>query len=118
MFEPDGLIWLALLGGAVALWMHGSAMRERARTQAGRICRDTGHQCLDDTVVLAGLGPSRSRGRGVRLEWRYAFEFSTTGADRRPGRLALIEARLAWAQLDTAEGTLILDEGGRPSARH
>ena len=118
MFEPDGLIWLALLGGAVALWMHSSAMRERARGQAVQICRDTGYQCLDDTVVLASVYPSRSRGRGARLEWRYAFEFSSNGADRRPGRLALVATGLAWAQLETPEGTLILDDGGRPRHRH
>ncbi len=79
-----GLMTLVALAGGLWLWQDTMAARERATAACRRACRDAGVQLLDDTVVLEGLSLSGPWGQWV-VERRYGFEFTDTGASRRPG---------------------------------
>jgi hypothetical protein len=47
------ILFIALITGAVALWFHMSAVRERALVASKNYCRQMGVQFLDGSVWFA-----------------------------------------------------------------
>ncbi|NKI34232.1 DUF3301 domain-containing protein [Wenzhouxiangella sp. XN79A] len=102
-----------LVLGAVALWWAGAvAARDRAIAAARGLCREQGWQLLDETVALNRLRPVRGE-RGLLLERRYRFEFSTDGGERSVGGLNLRGPNVTLRWAETPEGRLIEQRLGR-----
>lgn len=116
MFNAQGIWLLAALGGVVWGWLWLSRMRERALSEAKRLCAELPAQCLDESVVLTSLKPRALLHGAQRIETHYAFEFSLAGHDRYRGELMLARGRLQWARLEHPEGTVYVD-GARVRAR-
>ncbi len=106
----DALILIAVLGGVLGFWHWSTAGRERVLLISGEICRDLHLQRLDDSVALRRLRPVLDD--GLIIERHYAFEFSTTGDDRRQGQIALRGSALMWARLEHPDGALFIDTSG------
>lgn len=89
-------LWLLVLMAAVGIWFDMSRQRERALMAARRLCTAQGVQLLDETVGLHKVRLTRSEGQ-LRLVRYYRFEVSTTGNNREPGTLWLMNGRLIGA---------------------
>lgn len=95
--------WLSvtalLAAGAAALyWLAAAAAREQAGRLAAALCRQSRVQMLDHSVVLRAVRPVRLD-TGLRLRWRYQFEYSSDGIERRRGELTLLDGALESAVL-------------------
>lgn len=105
--SPQAVIPLLLLLGAIGLWWATSvAARDRAIAAARRLCRDQGWQLLDETVALAGLRPVRGE-RGLQLERRYRFDFSSDGGERSAGGIRLVGSRVTLRWAEAPDGRVI-----------
>lgn len=105
--SPNTVIPLLLILGAVALWWSGSvAARDRAIAAARDLCSREGWQLLDETVALAGLRPTRVE-RGLSLDRRYRFEFSTGDGERSDGGVRMIGQRIHGLWADAPDGRMI-----------
>jgi len=93
---------LALLLG-VWLWQNSLQAREIAHRACRRACEHYGVQLLDDTVALEGLRLRRDDSGRVRVERRYVFEFTNTGASRQPGLVVVFGRRVEVLALDGGE---------------
>jgi len=89
---------------AVVAWIVWSTLkaRETANAAMRRACRLRGLYFLDDTVSLDSVRLVRDDEGRARLRWRYRFQFSDTGHNRRNGAIALVGSRVE--ELDVAEG--------------
>ncbi len=85
---------LALLGAAVWLWLDSLKAREVGVAAAQAACADEGLQFLDDTVAIRAMSPVRDDDGRLRLRRVYAFAYSETGANRRPGTVTLVGQRV------------------------
>lgn len=83
-------ISLFMLGAAAWLWYDTLAAREAGMREARAACAAEGLQLLDDTVAFRGLRLARDDGGVLRLQRTYAFEYSDTGDNRRPGSVTLL----------------------------
>ncbi|MFZ5510017.1 MAG: DUF3301 domain-containing protein [Pseudomonadota bacterium] len=90
-FEIVGLL---ILGGLAWFWLDSLKAREAAISAARAACDSENLQLLDDTVALARLWPARNEQGRMTLRRVYAFEYSDTGNNRRPGSVALIGHRV------------------------
>jgi len=81
---------IALLAAAAWLWFDSVKARDIAVAAARRACAADGVQFLDDTVAIASLKPARDDDGRLVLRRAYAFEYSETGAERRPGSIVLL----------------------------
>ena len=86
-------------------WLRHTRSRLHLRQFRGLI---RGCQRLDETVVLARVRLVRDAG-ALALERVYRFEFSTNGADRCVGEVALLNTRPLWARLRHPDGALHVD---------
>jgi Protein of unknown function (DUF3301) len=102
---------LIALGVALGTWYWSVAGRELVLAISREVCRDLKLQRLDDSVALRGLRIVRDS--RLTVERRYEFEFSTDGADRRCGVVALRGSRLTWVKLDLPSGPLYVDISGQ-----
>ncbi len=107
----ETLAMLCVLGFALGAWIWSVTGRERVLAVSREVCKDLQLQRLDDSVALCGL--RIVRGRHLRLERRYEFEFSSDGADRRRGIVALHGSVLTWVELEMPNGPLYIDIAGR-----
>ncbi len=93
-----------IAGGVIALlWLESRAAQETARAGCVRACSRSGVQLLDQSVALKRLRLRRHDSGRIGLLRRYAFEFSTNGADRHPGTIELHGARVLWVSLPLPE---------------
>ena len=81
---------LAFLAGVAWLWWDSLQSREAAVAAARAACLAEGLQFLDDTVGIAGIKPARNDDGRLRLQRRYEFEFSDTGANRIKGSIVML----------------------------
>ena len=102
------LVWLAAGALLLTAWWYSAQGRERVDAVARRVCGEIGCQRLDETVVLARVRLVRDAG-AIALERVYRFEFSTNGADRCLGEVALLNTRPLWARLRHPDGPLYVD---------
>ncbi len=84
------LLFLALIGGALWFWLDSLKAREIGVAAARQACVDDGLQFLDETVVGRSLRLIRAEDGQLRLQRVYAFEYSDTGDNRRPGSVTLL----------------------------
>lgn len=87
LFEISSIVVLAALAW---LWLDGIRARDIAVAAARDACVAAGVQFLDETVAIASLKPVRDEEGRLTLRRAYAFEFSTTGENRRPGSIVLL----------------------------
>ena len=88
--ELSELIVLALLAGAVWLWLDTLKARETGVRAAQQACAEEGLQFLDETVVGRSFRLARDDQGRIRLRRVYAFEYSDTGDNRRSGSVTLL----------------------------
>jgi hypothetical protein len=94
----EGILFavLALIGW---YWWDSLQKRELALGAAQQACAKAGVQFLDGSVSLRRLSLRRDESQRARLYREFAFEYSTSGDDRQPGRVYLLGARLLSANL-------------------
>ncbi len=81
---------LTLLVALVWLWFDSIKVRDIAIAEARHACAAEGLQFLDETVAIASLKPARDDDGRLVLRRAYAFEYSDTGNDRRPGSIVML----------------------------
>lgn len=93
--------WLTLAAMGVVgwYWYAGMQAREQAIAAGRRACGESGVQFLDETVAQIRLRLARDSDGTMGLARHYRFEFSTTGADRHEGHIALLGSRVEWVKL-------------------
>lgn len=84
------IIIVGILGGLFWLWLESTRVREIAVERARSQCHVNEVQFLDDTVSLARIKPARDEDGRLTLKRTYAFEYSDTGNDRRPGNIIML----------------------------
>lgn len=89
MFSLANLIWLLLAGILVLYWWQSGQFKGRARDLATAHCRQLDLQLLDQSMVIVGFWPVRSRAGSLAFRRSYQFEFSSTGDRRYQGKLVL-----------------------------
>ncbi len=99
---------LLLCGLTYVLWTWVIRGREIVDRVSSRLCRDLDLQRLDGSVALADLGLERRR-HSLLVRRIYAFEYSTSGSDRRSGRVCLLNTVPVWARLEHPQGPLHID---------
>ena len=87
LFEVISIAFLAALAW---LWFDSVKVRDIAVAAARHACTTEGLQFLDETVAIASLQPARDDDGRFVLRRAYAFEYSDTGTDRRPGSIVML----------------------------
>ncbi len=86
----SGLLYLALLGGVLALaWKVNVEARTAANEAAHDACERDGLQLLDGTVAFKSWRVDRDRRGRVALRRTYVFDYSDDGTSRRQGFVIL-----------------------------
>jgi hypothetical protein len=88
------ILGILVVGALAWLWYDSLRAREAAVRAAREICASEGLMFLDDTVVIAGLKPSRDEGGRLKLQRAYNFEYSDTGNNRLKGSIVMQGQRL------------------------
>ncbi len=93
--------WLLLAGlaGMACFWWDSLQKREIAVRAARFECERASVQFLDDSVALSKMRLRRDSQQRARLYREYAFDYSSQGDDRRPGRIYLLGDRVLSAVL-------------------
>ncbi|MCW8194844.1 DUF3301 domain-containing protein [Proteobacteria bacterium 005FR1] len=94
------LLLIALIVGAFAVWLHMSAVRERALAASRDYCEQMGVQFLDGSVVRTGIRITRARSGTVALAQRFQFEFTVTGERRYRGEAVFVGNRQVSMRLE------------------
>lgn len=84
------VVSIAILAALAWLWFDSIKARDIAVAAARQACTAEGLQFLDETVAIASLKPARHDDGRLALRRTYAFEYSDTGTDRRPGSIVLL----------------------------
>lgn len=84
------IISLIVLTAVLWLWFDSVQARGIAVQEAERICALEDFQFLDETVAIASLKPARDDEGRLVLSRTYAFEYSDTGNNRRPGSIVML----------------------------
>jgi hypothetical protein len=87
LFEIFSITSLAALAW---LWFDSIKARDRAMSAVQHVCAAEGVQLLDATVAVVRLRPARTDAGQLVLHRTYAFEYSDTGNNRRPGRILML----------------------------
>lgn len=87
IFETTSLILLLALAW---LWFDSVKVRDIAVRAAASVCAAEGFQFLDETVSIASLKLARDDDGHLLLQRGYAFEYSDTGNNRRPGSVVML----------------------------
>lgn len=108
--ERDLIGLVALVLGALAIVYFNDSWRslERARSFVPEICRRSGVQFLDGSVVQIGVSFSRADG-GWTLSRRYRFEFASDGSRRLKGELSLRGGHFQLTSMEMPQGGVLLD---------
>ncbi len=105
-----GLILLILAGIVAMSWWQLVHGRERARSAAGKACREHGLVLMDDTVVFERVSyrPAAGPAGEQRLfALVYRFEFAYQGVLHRGGMIRVSPGRLTTVLITTEKGDLI-----------
>lgn len=97
MWETLALV--VVIAGTL-FWVDSLRVREHAVAAGRAACRRYAVQFLDETVAFARLRLARDAQGRLRLERSYAFEFSDTGNNRRPGRIVMLGAELRELEME------------------
>ena len=89
MFSLTNLLLLVLAGGLALYWWQNGVYKGRARDLATAHCQQLGLQLLDQSMVIIGFWPIRSRAGKLAFRRSYQFEFSSVGDRRYQGKLVL-----------------------------
>lgn len=84
------LISLLALAAVFWLWFDSVKARDVAVQAAKAGCSAEGFQLLDETVAIAGLKFARDDDGRLLMRRTYAFEYSDTGDNRRPGSVVML----------------------------
>ncbi|MDP1536760.1 MAG: DUF3301 domain-containing protein [Burkholderiales bacterium] len=84
------IVSIAVLGVLAWLWFDSVKVRETAVRAARNACSAEDYQFLDETVSIAGLKAMRDEEGRLVLRRSYAFEYSDTGNNRRPGSIVML----------------------------
>jgi hypothetical protein len=90
------LILLIAFGLLALAWSEARAAAEQARAHGREACANAGVQWLDQNVMLTRIGLRRASDGRLRVLRHYRFDYSTHGADRHQGSLALLGRELQW----------------------
>ncbi len=101
MFSLTNLLWLILAGGLALYWWQSGLYKGRARELATAHCQQLGLQLLDQSMVIVGFRPVRSRAGNLVFRRSYQFEFSSKGDKRYQGKLVLVGMLLKSIELET-----------------
>ncbi len=93
------LLVLGLMAAGVWLWLDSLKAREVGVKAAQAACAEEGLQLLDGTVMIRALRPARDDDGHLKLRRVYAFEYSDTGDNRRPGSITLLGQRVEFLHL-------------------
>ncbi len=83
------ILSLRLLGGVVWFWLDGMKVRDITIREARDVSESEGLQFLDETVATAKIRFVRDDDGRLVFQRVYAFEFSDTGSNRRPGSIVM-----------------------------
>jgi len=97
------LFGLLLFAALAWLWLDSLKAREAAVAAAKAACAGEALLLLDDTVAIASVRPSRDDLGHFRVRRTYAFEYTDTGHERRPGSIAMLGSRVLAIDLDLPE---------------
>ena len=97
-----GKLFLFALGGfVIQYWWQSGEFKGRALKLALDYCQQHDLQLLDQSMVIKGYWPKKSR-RGIWVIRRtYSFEFTSTGQQRYQGKLVLEGLALDTIELET-----------------
>ncbi|MBA3032408.1 MAG: DUF3301 domain-containing protein [Gammaproteobacteria bacterium] len=84
------IISLLILFALAWLWFDSVKVRDIAVKAAQAACLAEDLQLLDATVSITSLKPARDENGQMVLRRVYAFEYSDTGNNRRPGSIGLL----------------------------
>jgi hypothetical protein len=84
----------ALIIGICWYWLKSRELKDLALRAAAQRCASLGLELLDQSVVLRGLKPVRTRSGSLTLYRRYLFDFSSTGEQRYQGEVVLLGNRV------------------------
>lgn len=88
-------LWgLLALGIFVMYWWQARDAKAAALHYAAARCRSLGVQLLDQSMVQRRIRLQRDEAGHAGLQRHYAFEFSSTGNERYPGRIIIQGKRL------------------------
>jgi len=85
----EAIIVLVLLAAVTWYVVEGLKARETGVDEARAICLKGGLQFLDESVVQRGIRLVRNSDGRLTIQRTFAFEFSDTGNNRRPGHITL-----------------------------
>ena len=88
------LLVIGLMATGVWLWLDSLKAREIGIKAAKKVCAEENLQFLDDTVLIRSLRLARDDDGQLKLRRVYAFEYSDTGDNRRPGSVTLLGQRV------------------------
>lgn len=94
MFDHVVLLLLLLAALAGAYWWQSGVYKGRARELATAHCQQLDLQLLDQSMVIVGFWPVRTRSGRIEFRRTYQFEFSSIGDRRYQGRLVLVGMQL------------------------
>jgi hypothetical protein len=94
IFSAYEVVALLALLAATAYWMAAIRSKEIARAAGRQACERAEVQFLDDTVELTRLRLRRDRDGRLAVFRQYRFEFTSDGATRYRGELAMAGRRV------------------------
>jgi hypothetical protein len=103
IMSPEGLL-LVLFGVLAWFWWDGLQKRELAIQAARQACDRAGVQFLDESVALRRMRLRRDDDQRASVYREFAFEYSTVGDDRQPGRVYLLGRRILSTSLIQTSG--------------
>lgn len=84
------IISFIVIAAVFWLWFDSVKARDIAVQAAKASCSAENFQLLDETVAIAGLKFARDDDGRLLLHRTYAFEYSDTGDNRRPGSIVML----------------------------
>lgn len=99
---PNPEVALTALGLGVALWFWWDSVsaRDAALGAVNRACADADVQLLDRAISRERIRPVRDERGRMRLLRIYGFEFTSDGARRHRGLIALIGRKVLEVQME------------------
>lgn len=89
MLPTPEILSLLLLGGIVWFWTDGMKTRDIAVRKVKEACAAENMQLLDETIATTKIRFVRDDDGRLVLQRIYAFEYSDTGSNRRPGSIIM-----------------------------
>ena len=94
MLSLSFLFWSTVVAALVAFWWQSDKIKLSAIGYIAHYRKSRNLQLLDQTMVLRGLWPIRSKEGSIQLRRRYHFEFTSTGEVRNKGIIELVGRKI------------------------